>query len=60
MRFRPTSNTVLDLELQLNNGGWSAETQLDILDYFKGFPKTFENDEARRISEEAKQPKSSV
>lgn len=48
---------ILDLELELNRGGWSLETQRDILEHFKGKPQRYASPGSRAITEEYKQKK---
>ena len=47
-----SDNQLLDLELQLNKGGWSLETQRLVLENMKGGFNSFPNKEAIKICDE--------
>lgn len=43
-----------DLELEYIQGGWSLDTQYEILKYLRGTPRKFESPASRAIHEEMK------
>jgi hypothetical protein len=48
------SQSILQLELDLIKGGWSIETQRDILNWLKGVPRRFESPGSYAIDQEAR------